>query len=336
MDNTIPFVASQIRSIIEGIRLLESFVVAPLALHSDIKMLRQSLPFPEATDLPRDELRERRTEFATLTETPLDLALGTIATIGATLDTLQAATGDGGSSLRAEWVAQARRVLARAEQRVGADMRARRASRVRGLYVIVDPDATGGRPVVDVADATLRGGASVLQLRDKTRDKGDLLDVARRLKAMCDDRGALFIMNDAADVALASEAHGLHVGQTDLPVPEARRVLAPHQIVGRSNGAVDESMLSQKQGVDYIAVGAVYATRTMGKSARRAVGVGLISRVKELVSQPVVAIGGIDGGNIGDVLRAGADCVCVVSAVTLADDPETATRRLVETFAGLD
>ena len=209
------------------------------------------------------------------------------------------------------------------------EIRQQRCRQVRGLYVIVDPEATKGRDVVEVAEATLRGGASVIQLRDKTRDKGEVLQIARTLKALCDAHGALFIVNDDADIALLSDAHGLHVGQTDLPVGEARRVLTPEQIVGRSNNGVEESLHSAGQGADYVAVGAVYSTTTMGKSGRTSLGPDMIRQVKQAVSAPVVAIGGINADNIAEVARAGADCICVVSAVTYADDPERAAAELV-------
>jgi thiamine-phosphate pyrophosphorylase len=325
-----PFIAVQIRAIIEDIRLLESFVTAPLGLYSDIKMLREALPFPEAAELTREETQERRASLATLTQTPQELTLGVIASLGMSLSVIEKVKGDDGPPLEAAWLVRARRVLARAEQRVAGEMRAKTASRVRGLYVIVDPEATRGRPVLDVAEAALKGGASVLQLRDKTHDKGVTLPAARQLKALCDQHGALFIMNDHADLAASSGAHGLHVGQTDLPVAEARRTLAPHQLVGRSNNTVEEAMESQAQGVDYLAVGAVYPTSTMGKGARHVVGVEMVSKVKGMVAQPVVAIGGINAGNIAEVVKAGADCICVVSAVTLADDPQAATRALVK------
>ena len=326
-----PFVATQVQAVIEGIRLLETFVTAPLGLYSDIKMLRESLPFPGAGALPREEVQQRRTAYASMTDAPPELALGAIASINKSLDVLDGIKVDSnGSGLKAAWVGQARRVLARAEQRVGGDIRAESASRIRGLYVIVDPHATDGRPVVEIVEATLKGGTSVLQLRDKAHDKGHLLVVAQELKALCGRYGALFVMNDDADIAWSSNADALHVGQTDLPVPEARRILGPQQLVGRSNNTVEEAVESQAYGVDYVSVGVVYDTTTVGKGSRPAVGLAMLEKVKGLVAQPVVAIGGIDVGNIGEVVRAGADCVCVVSAVALADDPEAATGELVE------
>ena len=326
----LPFVASQVHAVVEGIRLLEFFVTAPLGLHADIKMLRESLPLAESADLSREELQQRRTAFVELTDQPREMALGVVSSIGRSLDTLALSTGTGGSPFEESWVAQARRVLARATQRVATDIRSGAASRVKGLYVVVDPEATKGRPVFEVAEAAISGGAAVLQLRDKTMDKGEVLVLARQLRSLCESAGALFVVNDDADLALCVEAHGLHVGQTDLPVAEARRVLTPTQIVGRSNNTVAEAMDSQAQGADYLAVGAIYPTSTVGKGQRNPVGIGLIGQIKDLAPQPVVAIGGINGSNIGEVVRAGADCVCVVSAVTFADDPKAATSALVE------
>ena len=149
---------------------------------------------------------------------------------------------------------------------------------------------------------------------------------------MCDEYGALFVMNDHADLARASDAHVLHVGQTDLPVPSARDVLAPRQLIGNSNNGLEQALPSSELGVDYLAVGAIYATNTMGKSGRTALGPEEIARVKAAVPQPIVAIGGINKTNIADVVKAGADSVCVVSAVTFAEDPEAATRELVQLY----
>lgn len=324
-----PFVAAQVHSIVESIRLIEVFVTAPLGLYSDIKMLRESLELPEAAELPRSETQERRSAYKSLSDDPGRTALQTIELFRTTLSTLDTLRADG-SPLRAEWVAQAHRVLSRAEQKVGGELRAETASRVTGLYVIVDPEATRGRPVSDVAAATLDGGASVLQLRDKSGDKADVLATARVLKSMSDDHGALFIVNDDPGIALSSDAHGLHVGRGDMPVAEARGTIATGQILGRSNNSIEEVVDSQQAGVDYVAVGAVFSTSTMGKSARPAIGVEAIEKVKGMVDQPVVAIGGINESNVAEVVRAGADCVCVVSAVTLADDPKAATSNLVE------
>ena len=325
-----PFVEAHLAAIVENNRLLETAVTSPLGLRSDIKMLRESLSTPLAADLSREENLRRRGALAEMSGQPLELALSAIASMSASVDALAACADSGEPALDSNWAARARRVLARAEQKVGGELRASVAARVRGLYVIIDPEATRRRPILEVAEAALRGGASVVQLRDKSRDKGEVLPDAERLRAMCEEYGGLFVVNDDADLARAVGAHALHVGQTDLPVPSARAVLGTRQLVGTSNGGVGEATRSQADGADYVAVGAIFATTTMGKSGRRSLGVDAIAEVKRAVAAPVVAIGGIGLDNIADVVRAGADCVCVVSAVTFADDPAAAAARLVE------
>ena len=197
---------------------------------------------------------------------------------------------------------------------------------VRGLYVIVDAQAAGGRDLAEVTQAALRGGARVIQLRDKLHDKGDVLPVARRIRDLCDRHNAVFIVNDHADLAVACDAHGLHLGQHDLPVAEARAILKPYQIIGTSNALVEEAAESERQGADYLAVGAIFPTGT--KERTRPAGLGTLSEVKARAAAPVVAIGGINLDNISEVARAGADAACVISAVVGAPDPEAAARRL--------
>jgi thiamine-phosphate diphosphorylase len=293
-------------------------------------MVRQALPMAEAGDLPQSELQQRRLGYRRLTDDPGRLALRAIEQAEGSLDMIESITDAGEAVLRTEWIAQARRVLPRARQRVGEELRSRAASRIEGLYVIVGPDVSRGRPAEVIAEAALRGGARVVQLRDKTGDRGDVLPIARRIRSLCDDHDALFIMNDDPAMALSGEAHGLHLGQTDLPVSEARRVVGHDLIVGRSNNSMEEIAASISAGVDYLAVGAVFATSTAGKSERPAVGTDLVARAKEIAGQPIVAIGGINRENVGAVVRAGADCVCVVAAVGEAADPEAAAAALTE------
>ena len=202
--------------------------------------------------------------------------------------------------------------------------------KISGLYVIVGPDATRGRPVVEIAEAALRGGAGLLQLRDKSGDRGDVLPTAVRLRELCRDHDALFFVNDDIALGFASDADGVHLGQSDLPVDVARRILAPDKLIGRSNNSNAEVEESAAMGVDYVAVGAVYPTTTVGKGARPAIGLDGIRRARDLTGLPLVAIGGINEGNVAGVIKAGADCVAVISAVTMADDPEAAARRLVD------
>ena len=222
-----------------------------------------------------------------------------------------------------------RQLAPEVESALAGTARREAAQRVAGLYVIVDPEFTRGRDVVDVARAAIKGGTTAIQLRDKAHDKGDQLPVARKLQDLCQTHGASFIVNDHADLAVACGAHGLHVGQHDLPVSGARRVLYPTQFLGTSNALPQEAEDSVQEQVDYIAVGAMYSTGS--KNNTRPAGIEGLRRVRERVSGiPIVAIGGITLDNIDPVLEAGADGICVIGAVCLADDPEQAARRLVE------
>ena len=201
------------------------------------------------------------------------------------------------------------------------------AQKVKGLYVIIDEQAAQGKGLVDLSRAALQGGASVLQLRDKINDKGDVLPVARAIRDLCDDFGALLIINDHVDLAAACNAHGVHLGQHDLPIEEARAILQPHQIIGTSNALLEEALDSERRGADYLAVGAMFPTST--KERTRPAGLETLARVRQSTSLPLVAIGGINGGNISKVVQAGADAACVISAVVNDPDPEAAARRLV-------
>ncbi|MSQ40274.1 MAG: thiamine phosphate synthase [Dehalococcoidia bacterium] len=226
----------------------------------------------------------------------------------------------------------AAKTLQSVEEALGQALRQPLRERLRGLYVIVDPQASRGRPVVQVAEAALRGGARVLQLRDKASDKGDLLPTALGLRELCERFNALLIINDHADLAVACDAHGFHGGQHDLPVAAARAVLRPHQLVGRSNALLEEALEAHAQGVDYVAVGDIFGS--LSKENTRPAGLETLRTVRQRVSLPLAAIGGINEANVQQVVEAGADMVCVISAVVGADDPEGAARRLMERIAG--
>ena len=211
---------------------------------------------------------------------------------------------------------------------LGAALRESRADRVRGLYVIIDPQVTNAREPLEIATAAVRGGAKMLQLRDKLRDKGEILPLAVQLQELCRANDVDLIMNDHADLAAAIGCAGLHVGQTDLPVAQTRGVLSSVQVVGRSNHEMEELVQSQEMGADHVAFGAIYATGTKGVG-RPPQGVDRLRQAKEMTRLPLVAIGGINAENVAPVVEAGADAICVTAAVGLAPDPEAATARLV-------
>ena len=222
--------------------------------------------------------------------------------------------------------------LVELKARMGAALRQQKATRMRGLYVIIDPQVTNGRDPLEIARAAINGGSRVLQLRDKLRDKGEVLPLASQLQTLCQQNDVDLIINDHADMASLVGSAGLHVGQTDLPVEKARRVLAPEQVLGRSNHEMEELAESQEMGADHVAFGAIYATGTKGVG-RPPQGVERLRHAKDLTQLPLVAIGGITADNVGPVVEAGADAICVTAAVGLAQEPEAAARRLVEAIS---
>jgi len=207
----------------------------------------------------------------------------------------------------------------------GLDAAARRDRLARArLYL-----CTGLRPdLADFADAALAGGVDVLQLREKGIEAHDELAALEVLAEVCARHGALLAVNDRADVALAAGADVLHLGQDDLPVDWARRVVGDDVIVGRSSHSASETAAAADEpGVDYFCVGPCWPTPT--KPGRPAPGLDLVRTVAgRAPARPWFAIGGIDEGRLDDVLAAGAQRVVVVRAITEAADPEAAATRL--------
>ncbi len=261
----------------------------------------------------------------TQTLTPAQaLALATTAQ-----DSVKALVSLGGVGSRsAVTVAALAGALADLAERLGGALRREQADRVRGLYVIIDPEVTGGREPLEIARAAVRGGAKMLQLRDKLRDKGQILPLVRDLQRLCQDNDVLLIVNDHVDLAAAVGSGGVHVGQTDLPVAQARQVLAPGQVLGRSNRELELLVQSQEMGADHVAFGAIYPTTTKS-GGRGPQGPERLRQARAVTRVPLVAIGGINAENVAPVIEAGADAVCVTAAVGLAPEPEAAAQHLV-------
>ncbi len=223
---------------------------------------------------------------------------------------------------------QARFALYDIEQKlVSRLLRRDKINNLAGLYVILDTQALGGRNEIEAARQVIQGGARVIQLRDKQRSKSELLGIAQELKKLCAESGVLFIINDWLDLALAADSDGLHLGQKDLPVREARRLLPMDKLVGCSTATLAEAIQAQSDGADYIAVGSIYPT--LSKKDFRLAGLETLKQIRREVSLKVVAIGGINHTNVEEVIKAGADGVAVIRAVLEADDVERATHQLV-------
>ena len=208
-----------------------------------------------------------------------------------------------------------------------AEQRREILARMR-LYVI-----TGDRgdevETARIVEAALDGGATVIQLRKKSMPLLEQYRLALALRTLTRAHEALLIINDHADLAVAADADGVHLGQDDLP-PAAVRALPGFdgRLIGRSTHSLAQVQLAVHEGADYVAVGPVYPTPT--KEGRPAVGTGLVARVAGVIDRPFVAVGGIDLGNAPAVIDAGAPAVAVVRAVYDAPDPAEATRRLHE------
>lgn len=200
------------------------------------------------------------------------------------------------------------------------------AERLR-LIVVTDADC-GGRDLVDVVRAALRGGAPAIQLRMKDGAARDMVQMAQTLLAETRPAGALLFVNDRVDVAVIAGADGAHVGQDDLPVCAARRVSPPGFLLGVSAESVELALQAQAEGADYVGVGPVYATGSKA-DAGEPIGLQRIAEVAAAVRIPVVGIGGIAVGNARAVVESGAAGVAVISAVVRADDPESTTRELL-------
>jgi len=199
--------------------------------------------------------------------------------------------------------------------------------RLPPLYAIVDPLDTGRDPAA-LAAALLRGGARVVQLRWPGASARELLAAALAIRPLARAAGALFLVNDRPDVARAAEADGVHLGQDDLPVAAARRVLGAGRLIGVSTHDPGQARAAEAAGADYLGVGPVYATATK-PDALAPRGLALVSAVRAAVRCPLVAIGGITPETAAAVRAAGADAVAMIGALVRAPDPEAAVRDVL-------
>jgi len=207
----------------------------------------------------------------------------------------------------------------------GKDLRIKLAQ-VR-LCVITDKKLSRGRSFVQVTQAAIRGGAEMIQLRDKELPDGPFFREALKLRALTREAGVLFVIDDRVDVALSVGADAIHLGEQDLPLEEARRLVGPKMILGASARTPAGVKKAGEAGADYLGVGAVFATGTKGDATY--VGTERITRLRPLVKIPILAIGGITEDNAGQAIQAGADAVAAIGAVMSAEDIADATARLL-------
>ena len=197
-------------------------------------------------------------------------------------------------------------------------------------YLVTQESLSRDRTTPDVVEAAIEGGVDVVQVREKDAGAREQLRIARELRELTRDAGVPLIVNDRVDVAVAADADGVHLGDEDLPVPDAREQLGEDAVVGRSVSTVEGAREAEAAGADYLGVGAIFATDSKDDIDNDEYDIGLdpVRTIADAVEIPIVGIGGISPENAQEVTRAGADGVAVISAVTGADSPEVATREL--------
>ena len=194
------------------------------------------------------------------------------------------------------------------------------------LYAVTDRHWLDGRTLLDVVKESLDGGVTMLQLREKTLEEGRFLEEARELQALCRERHVPFIVNDNVDIAKAMDADGIHVGQSDMEALDVRAKLGPDKIIGVSTQTVEQALLAEKHGADYLGVGAVFPTGS--KADAEEVSFDTLKAICQAVSIPVVAIGGISRGNAARLAGSGICGVAVISAIYAKKDIKAAAADL--------
>ena len=195
------------------------------------------------------------------------------------------------------------------------------------LYLVTDRALARGRATAEIVREAVAGGVTCVQLREKNGGTREFLDEARTVQAALRGTGVPLLVNDRVDVALAVGADGVHLGQRDMPIADARRLGPSGWIIGVSAECVEDAIRAEQEGADYIGVSPVFATPTKTDTALP-LGLAGLRQMRAAVRLPLVAIGGIHAGNAREVIRAGADGLAVVSAIVSADSPREAARQL--------
>jgi len=337
---TLRIIDANLNRIGEGLRILEDlarFLLNDTALTQQLKTMRHELRQDDW--LSHQQLLQSRNSEGDVgidlevpgEEKHRELPVTVVANakrVQESLRSLEEMAKTPGTKLDSEKFKQARFNLYTIEQKLLSRLlRQDKIKQLPGLYVIIDTQTLNKRNPVEIANQAIYGGAKTIQLRDKILSKKDLLPVAQELKNLCAEHDVLFIVNDYLDLALATDADGLHLGQNDLPIKEARKLIPMDKILGCSTTTVDQATIAESDGADYVAVGSIYPTSS--KETITVVGLEILSQIRQAVNLPIVAIGGISKDNVSEVLSAGADSVAVISAVLRAGDAEEASRQLV-------
>lgn len=200
------------------------------------------------------------------------------------------------------------------------------------FYMVTDSGLSRKGTLSDVEQA-LNAGCRIIQYREKHKSTKVMIEEGKRLKKMCKDR-AIFLVNDRVDVALAIDADGVHIGQDDMPFMIARKQLGERKIIGLTVHNVEETQFAGMIGADYVGLSPIFETGTK-KDAGKACGLTMITEVRKKTKLPIVAIGGIAGGNVEDVIKAGADAAVAISAVVNSEDVYREIEMLIEIISNV-
>lgn len=195
------------------------------------------------------------------------------------------------------------------------------------LYLVTDRSLSRGRPTRAIVEAAVRGGVTCVQLREKSCSTRTFIEEALAVRNLLHEYGVPLIINDRVDVALAVEADGVHLGQTDMPLPRARAILGDRAVIGISAECLEDALRAEAEGADYVGVSPIFATPTKTDTAP-ALGLSGLAAIRAAVRLPLVGIGGLHYENAAEVIRHGGSGLAVVSAIVSAEDPEAAARRL--------
>ena len=197
------------------------------------------------------------------------------------------------------------------------------------LYLVTDRSLSLGRPLEVVVEEAVKGGVTMVQLREKDASTLDFYNLAMRLKSILKSYNIPLIINDRLDIALACDAGGLHIGQSDMPYAVARKLLGKDKIIGLSVESIQDAIDANNLDVDYIGISPVFGTQTKTDTAP-ALGLEGIGEITRISGHPSVGIGGINLTNAQDIIQAGANGISVVSAIMSAPDPQQSARQLKE------
>lgn len=201
------------------------------------------------------------------------------------------------------------------------------------LMYVTDDRIVNDTDFFYVLEKSLEGGVSIIQLREKSLNTKQFYERAIKTKSLCDQYKTPLIINDRLDIALAIEAAGLHIGQTDLPFEIARKLLGENKIIGISISNQDQVIESNSTNVDYIGLSPIFSTNTKTSDLDNPLGLKGLKKIKKLSNKPIISIGGIDKTNATEIKKHGSDGIAVISAISRASNPKLATEELKSVFA---